>query len=368
MTDLLDLPGEILLMILDYVLLKHDNEAEAAVRNGPTTFQDWTGQYINAHENPMSQRTTDIYRLMRSCHRLNKLLKRTFYRDIVVRRGWLGPQPRELLKRTLEDDRGLEKYIVSASVPCDDSIADLTPFFWLPNIHTLTIAKFNDWEPLEDPPEAGTSPVRVLRLLDCGAHEEALAAVLSWPANLEELHYDAEQGEWAGHYQGHPAQEWTCEAFVRTLQAQKESLKTLTLTRPPLVHEGLGYGPRIDLGDFSLLTTLRIYHVFLCGWDDEREAWKALPKSLEELEVYYDDADVIKFLETEETFLVNLIRHKEEHYPRLRKVMVSTPELRWDEEIEEKMEPGPWPPPEFLVRECEQAKVELSVWFVPEPQ
>lgn len=57
--------------------------------------------------------------------------------------------------------------------------------------------RFNDWEPkeFEDDSHVGTSPVIALDLIGYGAHEEALGAVLSWPAALEVLHYDAEQGE-----------------------------------------------------------------------------------------------------------------------------------------------------------------------------
>lgn len=67
-----------------------------------------------------------------------------------------------------------------------------------------------------------------MRLIECGAHEQALAAVLSWPAALEELQYDACQGAWGGHYEDEPVPDWECAAFVRALQPQKATLKDLT--------------------------------------------------------------------------------------------------------------------------------------------
>lgn len=166
--------------------------------------------------------------------------------------------------------------------------------------------------------------------------------MLSWPAALEELQYDACQGAWGGHYEDEPVPDWECAAFVRALQPQKATLKDLTLTRPPLAHEGLFNGPRIDLSDFTALTTLRIYHVFLCGVDDPREAWRGLPRHLEVLEVYYDDTELVRFQEegrhdSFDPFLLGLIRHKDTHLPHLRRVAVNSPEKKYDYEAKQRL-------------------------------
>ncbi|KAJ5652432.1 hypothetical protein N7507_009858 [Penicillium longicatenatum] len=204
----------------------------------------------------------------------------------------------------------------------------------------------------------GKSPVKALNLIRCGAHEEALATVLSWPAALEVLHYDVEQGEWDG-FIDEPDRRWTCAAFVRTLQPQKGSLKELTLTRPWLDHEGLFNGPRIHLRDFTALTTLRIYHVFLCGEDDPLEAWRSLPRSLEELEIFYDDSDLTTFEEDE--FLSGLLVHKEEHLPRLRRISIASPEIIWDTETQECKPARRWSPPPPLAHALEIAGLTLDV-------
>ncbi|KAJ6103751.1 hypothetical protein N7486_003973 [Penicillium sp. IBT 16267x] len=357
MARLLNLPDELIVVIVNY--LQADKEQTTL------PFYNWGDAYKSAIERGPPQRIKDLRSLCLVSRPFNNLLKPTFYRNICVREDTFRNHPRDKLLRALESDPNLEEHIVSAIVPCKDSIYDVHRFFWFPNIQALSILRFNDWEPLEfeDDSHVGTSPVTALNLISCGAHEEALAAVLSWPAALKVLHYDAEQGEWDGHCGDEAAKSWTCAAFVRTLQPQKETLNELTLTRPWLDHEGLGNGPRIDLSDFTALTTLRIYHVFLCGVDDPLEAWRSLPRSLEELEVFYDDWDLTRFDEDE--FLRGLLANKKEHLPQLRTVSINSPEPTWDSETEEFKPAGPWTPPSPLARAFETAGVTLDVCLGP---
>ena len=360
MTGLLDLPDEMILIIVNFL-----QQVQTQI---PLPFSEWGNAYGKAITQYPLQRVNDLRSLSSVSRRFNHLVKPTLYRTICVRENTYRNHPLEQLKRTLENNPRLEEHITSAIVPCQDSILDVYGFFWAPNIQRLAILRFNDWEPLEweNDSHVGTSPVTTLKLIDCGAHEEALAAVLSWPAALEALHYDVEQGEWDGHYSDQPVKSWTCAAFVRTLQSQKDTLRELTLTRPPLVHEGLGDGPRIDLSDFMALTTLRIYHVFLCGWDDRLEAWRSLPRNLEELEVFYDDTDLTRFDEDE--FLRGLLAHKRAQLPRLRRVSINSPETTWDSEAEACKPSGPWTPPSPLARACETAGVKLDVYLgITEP-
>jgi hypothetical protein len=115
-----------------------------------------------------------------------------------------------------------------------------------------------------DPPLK--SPVECLRLIACGAQEEPLTTVLSWPAALKTLLYDVEQYGWEVDVEFSPKNlYWTCAAFMRTLQWQKATLVELTMTRPWNTYKYIDDGPRLDLSEFTSLKTLRIYHAFLCG-------------------------------------------------------------------------------------------------------
>ncbi|KAJ5625179.1 hypothetical protein N7510_001488 [Penicillium lagena] len=370
MGRLLDLPDELLSTIIDHI--QDDTTGTITTTLETLPFHQWGELYERAVGQKPSQRIKNLHSLLITSRRFNRLLKPIFHRDICVHDRF-GDDRLDQLHRTLEKDPGIEEHILSAIVPCNYIFTlNVYRFFWFPNIETLSIVKFKDWEPLEfeNDSHVCTSPVKALNLISCGAHEKALAAVLSWPAGLEVLHYDADQGEWEGHLEDEPVNSWTCAAFVRTLQPQQATLRELTLTRPPLEHEGLFNGPRIDLSEFTALTTLRIYHVFLCGWDDPRSAWRALPRSLEALEVFYDDTELTQFLEEGESeaydpFFLALVRHKKTHLPHLLTVSINSPEGIWDDERDGFKPGGPWMPPPSLAHEFETAGVKLDVWIGP---
>lgn len=355
MVQFLDLPDELILVIVSYV------QAEKGQGNLP--FYKWGDLYERAIKQDQPQHKKDLRSLYLVSRRFYRLLKRNYYENICVREGPSHNHPLDRLKRTLRDEPNLQKFIVSAVVPCTTSLYDFFCFYWFPNIQTLSILHFKPMDSWEDESGLrqfiGKSPITALNLIRCGAHEEALATILSWPAALEVLHYDVEQVEWDGIYDDEPDKGWTCAAFVRTLQPQMGSLKELTLTRPWLVHEGLFNGPRICLKDFTALTTLRIYHVFLCGTDDPLEAWRSLPHSLEELEIFYDDWDLTTF--EEDKFLLGLLVHKEEHLPNLRRISIASPEVMWDTEKEECKPAGRWSPPPPLAHALEIAGLALDV-------
>lgn len=373
MVGLLDLPYEILLFIADYL------EAGIEQSDVQVPFYRLADAHRYAIDHDPPRIIGELRSLILLCRHFHGLITPILYRDILLRDCFGERRPRDQLNRTLEQNPGLKEYINSVSITCgrpedDDSINSLIPFFWYPGMHTLTIHKFNDWSPLEfeHNSHVGTSPVQVLRLIDCGAHEEALAEVISWPAALKILHYDAEQGEWYGHYGDEPAKEWTAAAFVRTLQSQKSTLEELVITRPRLDHEGLGNGPRIKLSEFTTLKTLRIHHVFLCGWDDPLGVWGDLPPNLEVLEVFYDDTDLTRFqvecdTDRYDPFLPDLIRHKKSHLPRLHTVTIYSSErpdgYESDGEDERKDLPQLWEVPSSLASESEAAGITLKVWL-----
>jgi hypothetical protein len=263
----------------------------------------------------------------------------------------------------------LKELIYFLDIPGDD-IIDVSSVCWLPNLHTVHIRSYRDW----DPPEFGdrsherTCGISVLHLSDCGAHEGALTELLSWPIELEELWYQVDQGEWAGHSDDHPYHDWECAAFVRALHCQKECLTSLTFTRTPIVHEGLGDGPKVDLHEFTKLTTLRIFGVFLMG-DDARPLLETLPPNLEELEVYYDDTSYVEFLQdVHNQWLMDLADWKEAHFKSLRRVSVSTGEngLMYVDDDDERAGdevavPPRWKPPTHWKEKFEAIGVELRI-------
>ncbi|KAJ5933730.1 hypothetical protein N7454_006059 [Penicillium verhagenii] len=356
MAQLSDLPDEVILVIVNYM------EEGKGQRNLP--FYKWADFFECAVRRHQPQQNKDLRSLYLVSRRFHRLLKQIYYENICVREGPYHDQPLSIdrLKRTLRDEPYLQTFIVSALVPCKTSLYDFFCFYWFPNIETLSIIRCNTMDPLEDESGlrqfSGKSPVKALNLIRCGAQEEALSAILSWPAALEVLHYDAEQGEW-GDFYNEPAKRWTCAAFVRALQPQRGSLKELTLSRPWLDHEGLYTGPRIHLRDFTALTTLRIYHVFLCGEDDPLEARRSLPRCVEELEIFYDDSVLTTFEEDE--FLLGLLVHKEEHLPHLRRISIVSPEAIWDAEKEEFKPAGRRTPPPPLAHALERAGLALDV-------
>jgi hypothetical protein len=131
-------------------------------------------------------------------------------------------------------------------------------------------------------------------------------------------------------------------------------------------------GPRIDLHDFSAITTLRIYHTFLCGIGDTLEyshdTWKGLPPNVEILEVYYDEAGYIDLLENYDStwrggeWLFQLLNHKEEHLPKLSKLTIRTPENEpGSDDWSETREVFSWTLPRPLAMLAQSASVELTV-------
>ncbi|CAI7677638.1 unnamed protein product [Penicillium pancosmium] len=366
MAGLLDLPSEVILIIVEYLQSQsHDKGLLIPFY----WFGDAYRETVFEHDQP--PKVKDLHSLLLTSRQFKSLLQPIFYRDMFVRKytRWNEKRPFDQLQWSLENTPSLQNLIVTAKIPCVEpsTMYDVSDLFWFPYLKDLTIYDFKDWEELkfEDNAHVGTSVVEHLRLISCGAHEEALAAVLSWPKALKTLFYDAEQGEWGGHYEGQPIKEWTCEAFVRTLQSQKEILEELVMTRPRLEHEGLYDGPAIKLRDFSALKVLRIYHVFLCGWDGPDGISTRLPPNLEVLEVWYDDTDLEKFLvEHDELhydrFLEILVRDKKTHFPKLYKVTVFTDEHIYDHENDENLEAGLWELPTSLAHDADEAGIDMK--------
>ncbi|KAL9121631.1 MAG: hypothetical protein Q9187_001809 [Circinaria calcarea] len=258
----------------------------------------------------------------------------------------------------------LGRYVRSVAANMDNSsIEVLKVLFCLPVIHTLWISHFNNCYAPTLPKNAGASRVKVLRLLHCGAHENALTEILSWPKALEELCYEVDQGEWSGQFAGETLPQWDSAAFVRALGSQKDSLKHLSMTRRWQYNKGMPYNPPIDFSNFTALTFLRLFHVFLVGvhFGPAKNIHEKLPAQLEQLEVYYDDAPHHRFVEVHELgWLTVMALLKPTHLPALQAVAIFSPERLGEIEGDEENH-GAWVPPSCVSQAFEQAGIALSI-------
>ncbi|KAJ5502921.1 hypothetical protein N7463_005795 [Penicillium fimorum] len=369
MTHLLDLPPEVILSIYEYLQMN--------TKQTPLLFYEYGDAYRYVKDRDPPPSVKSLHSFLLASDRLHRrFLQAIFYRDIFVpSRDYFSKNgakntPLQHLDRTLKEDPSLQEHIVSATIPCED-VVDFREFFWFTNIRNVTIIGSRDgyWDPWkpEDNFHIGTSPIECLRLISCEADEKALTNIFSWPAVLKKVHYDFDQSGWECNCGKCGVPPWSCAAFVRSLQSQKGSLEELTMTRPPLEHEGLGDGPHIDLSEFTALKTLRIYHVFLCGLG-HNSLWESLPHSLEVLEVYYDDLQIIEYLsgadkESSCHFIPGLIKHKRLHFPHLHTMIIHSSEGVPELETQMEWTLGLWTLPPLLAQKCDEVGVKLNVWL-----
>ncbi|KAL2011249.1 hypothetical protein VTN00DRAFT_3967 [Thermoascus crustaceus] len=362
MARLLDLPDELILSILS--ILVQDYAASQKL----STFNNWAREYEQT-STEAHQLAQQLYSLPLSCRRLANIVTSFLYRDVWLNRCCRGDcwkHPRlEQSTRSLRDNRNLGQFIVSVAVPCGKSITSVLPLFWLPNIHTLTLFNFEDEKApgFEDYSHEGTSPVKVLCLIECCAEEAPLAAVLSWPQKLDELHYDVEQYEWSETREAMTLRDWECDTLVRSLQPQKESLQCLTFTRASPEGDRLRSVRTVNLKNFVFLKTLRIYQVFLISHERFPLPWARLPRNLEVLEIYHDDTDDIFTPDHEEDpYIIEIARHKEQYLPMLRKVTVGSWEDIYGDNGQE-IPLGLWTPSTAVSAEFERAQIELTIFI-----
>ncbi|RYP24522.1 hypothetical protein DL765_000542 [Monosporascus sp. GIB2] len=292
MAQLLDLPTEILLKII----------SNLAAHNQPDSldhvpFYCWVEALMEQDEEAQEQ-ITWLRPVSASCRRLYDVCFRALYSYIPLDWSSSGAPSMRLLQ-ALGNDQSPLVHVRCLHIDVKScSALGFYKVFWLPNVRIVSLRRFTNRQALgwDGHDHVGTSPVEVLRLIECGAHEEALAEVLSWPKALKELWYDIEQAYWDGHYwsgyrPGPAAYQFTCAAVERAMKSQANSLERLVLTRQRRPYQGLGYSFPINLSDFTRLRRLSIYHVFLVGryCGDGELLRKQLPRSLNELEVFFDD-------------------------------------------------------------------------------
>ncbi|KAK8867781.1 hypothetical protein PGQ11_006359 [Apiospora arundinis] len=292
MPGILDISNELLFEICSYL------RPHPLLNITGRPFHCWTSA-LKEHDSASFAKLQALNSLVRSCRHIHTVLVGELYDYVPLLTSYRGL---ERFMRTVTENEELGAYVRYASINLSrgDTIADFYSLFWLPNLAVLDVKEYCAWQPgeWEGGSPVGTSPIQTLRLLDCGAHEKALAELLGFPRALEELWYEADQGEWEGYVEGEPVVEFTCEAVRRCMAVHTESLAKLVFSRPVQCHEGLGYvDDGIDLEDFEHLRSLSINQVFLVGLISNTRVSRCLPPNLEELEVFYDDSGFVDFLE-----------------------------------------------------------------------
>ncbi|RYO84368.1 hypothetical protein DL766_007655 [Monosporascus sp. MC13-8B] len=283
MAQLLDLPDEILLKVISNLAAHHQPDSLDHV-----PFYHWVETLMQQDEQAQEQ-ITWLRPVSASRRRLYDVCIGALYSYIplVGRPGRPSSDaPSMRLLRALGNDQSPLAHVRCLHIDVKSySAPGFYKAFWLPSVRIVSLRRFVNREALEwdGHDHVGTSPVEVLRLIGCGAHEEALAEVLSWPKALKELWYDIDQAYWDGlywngHSPGPESHEFTCGAAERAMKSQANSLERLRL------HQ----------------IEASIYHIFLVGRysEDEELLWDQLPRSLNELEVFFDDDGVyLDFLE-----------------------------------------------------------------------
>ncbi|KAE8445144.1 hypothetical protein EG329_013746 [Mollisiaceae sp. DMI_Dod_QoI] len=359
MTSLTELPGELLLHIVSY--LEPDPPALTS-RPFP-----WWPIYLGTHLDIAHQRNKNIKSLAHTCKHLYDILFPAIHSQIRLR----GATNSGKLYDAIESNGRLGQSIVTAHLNGGFTFDSFCFIFFLPNISTIYLKDWSEWE-LENEPDAslrGASPVTSLYLINCGALEEPLKELFSWPKALKELWFQTEQVEWEGHSEDQDASGFTCSAVSRALAPLSRTLEKLVLTRKDPDHEGLFYSDAIDLSGFGKLKELITFHVLLVGYAAGEGIRRNLPRSLESLEVWYDDAGFVNFFQEERpNWLFGILEHKKESLLELGRVRVVSLEW-WDEEEDGEAEArqdqndGLESCPPELKKAFEDARVSYSIYL-----
>ncbi|KAL7625430.1 hypothetical protein AAE478_004650 [Parahypoxylon ruwenzoriense] len=296
MTRLLELSDEILLEILSYL------QPNPPVPSYGRPFFCLSST-IYAENKADLKRVKLLYRVALACRRLYNIATSALYRHIPLTTDFhrscdfvnaMREQPHLLIHvRSIDILASMNLYPLY-----------LPGIFWLPNLHTICLRNFNGlhgWF-FYNQDHVRTSPVQILRLIDCGARGEALSQVLSWPKSLKELYYEAEEAHWEEPYRGAEAPRFSCAAVERAMAIQADCLEKLVFTRSARDkrrrgHPGAGHDI-LDVRRYKKLKSLCTDRVFLEGpySEEDTKVWEHVPESLQELEVDYDRFGYVEFL------------------------------------------------------------------------
>ncbi|CZR52446.1 uncharacterized protein PAC_02323 [Phialocephala subalpina] len=371
MARLPDLPEELLHQVVSYL-------QPPPLSLTSTPWGHWP-PYLGKYIKTTTERNKDLASLAMTCKQLHERLFATIHKPTNVN----SAENSGKLWDNIDANSRIGSSITTANIHGNLSLESVEFIFFLPNIRTVFFRGWSDWEPFDQDTELldgsgsspiGSSPVTHLYLTDCGAHEAPLNQMMNWFKELKELWYEASQVEWDGHYAGgEEAPGFTCSAISRALSPLKSSLEKFVFTRNDPNHEGLYYSDAIDLREFSKLRELCVFHVLLVGYSDRNTIWKNLPKSLESLEVWFDDLGYTNFIcdggpagaETPD-WLFGILKHKGEAFPGLGRVRVVS--LEWwdmdqDEEGDGESGDATFRLPRELTRALEDKGVSYSVYL-----
>lgn len=317
MAALLDLSNELILDIGSYI----KPTPPTSLPGRP--FDQWT-LTLKQHNDIAFKISQDLIALIKCCRQLRELLTSLLYEYLPLFSSYVRT---DLALRTLKENRSLCVYVKHISLnvtkpytntstrsnrkstrrPAFKAQEDFRSIFsWLPHVHTIDINGYagDDAEPLfqeeDDEPELAhrsVSPVQVLRLANCGVHENLLREVVSFPASLKELWYEHDTYHWSTDNELDPDGTFTCAAIQDAVAFQKDSLEKLVISRINGNDERFASLDGISLVGCKRLKSLSVYCGYLlCTELQGGPSVTCLPSSLEELEVCYDGSDNVGFL------------------------------------------------------------------------
>lgn len=293
MARIVDLPNENLLQIAS-----HLSAPTLFLSNGP--FFLWT-QALKEHASTTNAVNKDIKSLIMCCRKLYAGLSQLLYDQIPS----LSIPRLQNLERTLQTQPGLARNITFVDVA--DYDLDLLDhvqfFFWLPSIKSICLTGFCAWRPLGLKSKFGTSPVEKLYLRECGAHDQALTEMFSWPRKLKELWFEWECYRGQNDY-------LTSRAVASAALVQAENLEKLVITRDGPGESRVRNDSQYTLNGTKLqrLRELCISKHYLVG-EYDTSCWDEIPPNIESLEIFYDQYDTL-FPSPRPTWLLELLRQK----------------------------------------------------------
>lgn len=240
--------------------------------------------------------------------------------------------------------------------------------------------------------------IHTLYSTDCAAWPINLTWLLDQLQGLKTLYLDFDDDGTVAYY----GDDQFRRGFMNAVASHATSVETLIITNRACLdgrsldryfhaHGGLG------LKGFTTLRSLSISCLFLLGalgftWH-RKETYELLPRSLGELEVFWDQCQVCSFITScnddrvlvqRPDWLFSVLSHKNSHLPALERVrIISTEEWHpgkvvlepWEGDFTphindwtEKDGDENWRPPTELIVAAEKAKVSLGIWLHPQRQ